>query len=497
MGEMIPFIGYAPDLDGTLPGVMTNCSAVVPSTRGFKGAPSPVSTTLPTLAGQCQGAASVQKRDDSSRIFAGTATNLYEGASSSWTLRTPSGAGQTLNGLGTSDRWRFAQFQDTTLCTAKTETPKFLTTATTFAAVTTTAPKCAIIETVNNFVMAFDVNDQGALFDSADRPDGWWCAGKGNYTQWTPSITTEAATGTLQSTPGKITAGRRFGYQVVAYKRNSMYVGTYVGQPVIWDFALVPGSAGALSQEAVVNIGTPEQPKHIFMGSDNFYAFDGGRPVAIGNPIRDTVFGELNMGFYYAAQVLHDQINRRVYFWYPTTNSALPDKCVVYNYLTDRWGRDDRTIEAVMDYIATGMTYDALGSSYATYSDLPSTSYDTTFFSASVPVPAVFDTTHMLKTLTGVSSMSSITTGDYGSDQNFTTLSRVRPKFISAPLSADLTHFYRNILSSSLTLDCVKSMSSGRFDLLRSARWHRLSYSLVGDYEISGFSVDAIQDGLE
>ena len=494
---LVMFLGYTPDLDPTIPGVMTECAAIVPSLRGMRGAPTPASTSLPALAAQCKGAAAVLLRNDTTRMFAGTLANLYEAGSSSWTDRTPSGASQTLNGLGTSEHWRFAQFQDTTLATAKTEVPVFLAGGATFAKVTTTAPKCGIIETVNNFVICFDVNDQAGIYDSLDRPDGWWCAGKGNYTSWTPSITTEAATGTLTSTGGKITAGRRFGYQIIAYKRTSMYVGTYVGQPQIWDFQLLPGNIGALSHEAVVNIGTDVEPRHVFMGADNFYSFDGGRPEPIGDELRKTVFGQMNMSFYYAAKALHDTRNKLIYFYYASTNSNMPDKCVVYNYLTKKWGKDDRQIQAVIDYIAAGLTYDDLGGTYSTYADTPSTEYDATFASAGVPAPAIFNTSHTIKTLSGAAGDSSIITGDYGSDTYFSTLSRVRPRFIEAPASSTLTNAYRNVLSDSLVNDSSQSLSSGRYDVFRSARWHRLNFAMSGDHEESGFTVDIIPDGEE
>jgi hypothetical protein len=494
---MIPFIGYAPDFDQTLPGVIVDCSAIVPTPRGVEGAPSATNTPAVTLAGQCFGAAVVAKRDDTTRFFAGTTTNLYEEAGGSWTTRTPTGAGQTLNGLGTGDRWVFAQFQDTTLATAKTERPLFLSTATQFAAVTTVAPRCAILETVSNFVIGFDVLDQGALFDSLDRPDGWWCAAKGGFTSWTPSGTTEAATGTLHSTPGKILAAKRFGYQIAAYKRRSMYLGTYVGPPVIWDFQLIPGEVGALSHEAVVNVGTPEQPRHLFMGADNFYSFDGGRPVPIGDAVRETVFNELTMATYYAARALHDQQNKRVHFFYPSTGTNVPDKCVVYHYLTGRWGRDDRSAQAVIDHVATGITYDSLGSSFSTYADLPNLSYDLAFASASKVQPGIFNSSARPQTLTGVTGASSITTGDYGSDQIFTTLARVRPRFFAAPTSATLTNAYRNTLSDAPVNDVARSLASGRFDLLRSARWHRLTLAMTGGHEESGFTVDATPDGEE
>jgi hypothetical protein len=494
---VIPFIGYAPDLDQTTPGVFTNCAAIEPTIKGFRGARSPVATSLPALAAQCYGAASVRKTDDTTRLFAGSSAKLYEGSSSSWTDRT----GSTINGLGTANRWRFAQFSDSTLAVAKTEILQRSTTGN-FTNATSTAPKASIVETANNFVFLFDVNDQGNLFDNADRPDAWWCGTKGDdgSGNWTPSVTTEAATGRLQSTSGKITAGRKFGYQIVAYKLRSMYVGTYVGAGAggtIWDWQLVPGEAGALSQEVVVNVGTPEDPRHIFMGADNFYSFSGGRSVPVGNPIKDTVFGELNAQYYYACTAVHDPRAKTIRFYYPVNSANTPDKCVVYNYLTDRWGRDDRTIEAAVEYISAGITYDSLGATYSTYDSFPAQPYDVAFIAQGASSPAIFDTTHTLKTLSGASESSSITLGDYGDPQVYSTLKRVIPKFLTAPTTATFVHLYRDVLSSTKSQGASVSISSGRFDLLRSARWHSGRLDMTGDHEIAALEPYAEPDGEE
>jgi hypothetical protein len=490
---MQPWIGYAPDVDPTTPGVMTNCAGVVPSTKGFKAAPSLAASAITaTLGGQCQGAALLRKNDETVRLFGATATNIYESTGSAWFTRT----GSALN-LGTSDRVRFAQFGDVSLAVAKTDPLNFITTASTFAAVTSTAPKASIVEVANNFVLLFDVNDQGSLYDAADRPNGWWSGPKGGYVDFTPSVTTEAATGVLNSTPGKVTGARRFGYQCVAYKLRSMYLGTYVGQPVIWDWQLIPGEAGALSNEAIVDIGTPEQPVHIAMGTDNFYRFAGGRPVPIGNPIKDTVFGELNLQFYYAACALHDKVNGLVRFWYPVASSNKPDKCVVYNYRTDRWGRDDRQIELPVTYSAAGTTYDGLGSAYATYDALPDMPYDLAFAPQTNDIPAVFDTANVLRTLTGPAGDSSITSGDYGDEVNFFSLTGITPRFLVGPDSSNFANFYREKLQDALTTDQTTALMNGRYDFLRSSRWHRGRFDFTGDWEMVGFTPRGVADGEE
>ena len=502
---MINFLGYAPDLDNTTPGVITDCSFLIPSARGYKPAASPSSAGLPALPGTlpaCRGSTLVRKTDDTTRLFAGTVNRLVESGSATWTPRGSSYA------LGTNERWRFAQFGDRSLAAVKSHILQSITTASEFSQVTSTAPKGAIVEVVNNFVMLFNVNDQGAIFDSLDRPDGWWCGPKGNdgTGNWVPSVTTEAATGTLRSTPGPLTAGRRFGHQIVAYKLRSMYLGSYVGAGPIWDWQLIPGEAGAMSQEVVISVGTPEDPKHVFMGFDNFYMFAGGRAVPIGNitpqgfmsPVRDTVFDELDTSVYYACQALHDARKALVYFYYPTNADGLnTNKCVVYNYRTNRWGRDDRSIEAVVEYIAAGLSYGDLGASYSTYADFPNLSYDTAFVSQDSPQPGIFDTTHTLKTLSGTPTNSSITTGDYGDPQRFTDLVRVIPQFLTAPTSATLTHYTRDVLSGMLVQRSYVALSNGRFDVLAAGRWHRGKFDMVGNHEIVGFTPFSEPDGEE
>lgn len=490
---MIPFIGYAPDADPVTPGVIINCSALIPTIRGYKGSPATVSQGIDTLGGQCYGAVLARNNDDTTRLIAGTSSKLQELSGTSWTDRT----GATLNGLGTTDFWCFAQFGDAILATAKTEIPKFIESATTFANVTATAPKAAIVEVANNFTLLFDVNDQGALFDSADRPNGWWCAAKGGYTSYTPSGASEAATGTLHSTPGKITAAKAFGYQVIAYKLRSMYLGTYVGAPVIWDWQLIPGDAGALCNTAVVNVGTSEQPRHIFMGWDNFYQYAGGQAVPIGNLIKDAVFSELDYNNFSAVRTQHDRKAKVVRFYYPVSGGRTPDKCVVYNYITGKWGRDDRTIQAAVDYAATGITWDEIGDSVPTWDSFPSLPWDQAFLGAAGEYPAVFDSTNSLVTLTGPSAQSSITTGDYGDPQMYSTLIRVIPQFLSAPNTAQYAAFYRDNLADDLTTGQVATMSKGRFDVFHSARWHRGRFDMTGDFEIVGFTPQATEDGEE
>lgn len=481
-------IGYAPDIDQTTEGVITDCSAFIPALNGMQAAPSAQSTGMDALANACYGAISVRKLDSQSRVIAGTQTKLYEKSGTTWTDVTRTVGGDYNVG---ASFWRFAQFGDTTLAVNKADTLQASSSGA-FADVAG-APKAAIVETVGNFVFLFNTNEASY----GDSPNRWWCSGVRDYTDWTPSLTTQSATNTLVSTPGQIFAGKRFGEQIVVYKERSMYIGTYVGTPLIWDFQQIPGEAGCNSQEAVANIGTPENPVHIFMGADDFWRFDGARPVPIGSPLKKTVYAELDKGYANNIRSLHDRINSRVYFYYPARGSnGVLNKCVVYNYRTNQWGRDDRTIEACLEYISAGITWDSIP--YTTWDSIPAQlGWDSPFWLTGSITPAIFNNSHELQSLDGASLNSRFTTGDIGDDTNYYLLQRVKPVWLKKPTSSIMTNYFKDSEGDDLTADVATTMYESRFDVLRSARWHRLQFDSVGDCTVNNINIVYRTAGLE
>lgn len=485
---MIPLIGYAPDLNSTLPGVLTNCVSYIPSTRGMVSAPAPVTGKITSaLAAACIGAILVRKLDGTYRFFAGTTTNLYEAATTSWTDVSRAVGGAYTGGVET--RWRFAQFGNVTLATNKSDTVQFSSSGA-FANITG-GIKAAIVETVGDYIIACDT-DEATFGDSTNR---WWVTP--NYADWTPSIANRIASGILTSAAAGINAARRFGDNVIIYKDRSMYIGTFTGPPTIFEAREIPGEIGAPSQEAVAVVGTHLEPKHIFMGVDDFYIFDGARPIPIGLPIKETVFRELNRTYIKRTTTLHDRQNSRVYFYYPSANGGgALDRCVVYNYRTDKWGRDDRSIEAVADFIAPGYTYDDMGTLFSTYgTDIP-IPYDSSFWGSSGTfLPTIFNSSHVLQHLSGVSGTCSITLGDIGDEVVAQTMQRVQPRWLRKPSSATCTNYYRDEIGVTLVEDQTVSESSGRFDILRTAKWHRAKIQTIGDSEISDMRIDLAPEG--
>ena len=483
---MTPFVGFSPDLPPETPGVFTDCTNVLPSNYQFIAAPTALDAGLGAISSACVGFAVTRKSDNTTRVFCGDSAKLYEQLVGVWTDESKVG-GYT---AGADDRWRFAQFGDVSLAAAKAETIQAITTGS-FGDASGTAPKASIIETINNQVFAFNINGMG-FGDQADR---WACSALGSYTDWTPSVTTQCVSGQFLDSAGGITAGKRLGDIIVAYKERAMYVGQYVGAPMVWDFRRVPGDIGTPCQEAVINTGTA----HYFIGTDDFYVFDGTRPQSLNAPLRHWFFTNLDAKYAYKIQGTFDRVNRRAYWWFPTTtsNGALTT-CVVLNTLTGQWGKIEQTIEFVADYVSSGVTYDQIGTLYSTFDDLPQNiGYDSPFWNSGSSVVAIFKTDHKAYQLSGTPGETRLTTGHYGDNSYYSTITRIRPRFVLTPNSSTLNYSYSDDDASAFTGGITATYTNKWYDLIWSARWHKFELIFNGPMAISGFDPLFSKDGSE
>lgn len=484
---MTPFSSFAPDADPTSPGVITEITNMVPTIRGsYVGGPSGADVGMAALAAAALGAAIVTKLDGSTRLFAGTATALYEKSSATWTdvTRTVGGA----YGATSTNPWRFAQFGNTTLAINKVNQLQSITAGTDFA--NESAPTALVMCVSNRFVMLGNTNNGGSGTTYGDSPDRWYCSAIEDHTDWTPSITTQCATGLLVDTPGPITAMRTLGENIVAYKDGSMYLATYEGPPAVWRFDLVSSEIGCSSHEAVVELDNA----HFFIGPDDFYRYaPGGLPVPIGAPVKEWFFSHIDHGYKGLIRHAHDKVNSLIYWYYPALGSVL-NSCIVYNYKSNKWGVADRSIECVAEYISGRYTYETLP--FSTYDTWPEVSYDSPFWNASSRYVGYIGTDHKIYTLTGVSTNSDMTTGNYGTDNEFSLLSRVTLRYLNKPSLATMTHYYMNEHGGTWTIGATTAESSGRFDLLHSAPWHKVKFYFGGDVEVVGASADVTPDGV-
>lgn len=171
--------------------------------------------------------------------------------------------------------------------------------------------------------------------------------------------------------------------------------------------------------------------------------------------------------------------------------------CVVFNVKTGQWGRVNLTIEFVADFVSGGVTIDGLASYGASIDALPDIPYDSPFWSSGSPVLSVFKTDHKAYQLSGAAGESRILTGHYGDNIQFSTCSRVRPRFIRSPTSSTLNYSYSNTDASTFTQNISTTYQNNWYDLIWSARWHKYELIFNGDMSISGFDLVMSPDGTE
>ena len=466
---MTPLLGFMPDADPATPGVITDCTNFIPFLNGMEGAPTAITpSATPVLNAACLGAAVTTNLAGSRRVIAGTASALLELTSGAWADVSRTG-GYT---GGSDTRWMFAAFGNAALaCNGGTiqrsETGAF--------ADITGAPTAEIIFSVGAFVMALN---------TTEATDQWHCCAAYDETDWATSTATQATKGRLVSTPGAITAGGRLGEYAIAYKTSSIYRGHYVDAPEVWKFVQVPGGgAGCVGKEAWCDIGAA----HFVVGEDNFYLFNGEVPAPIGdNAIRQWFYNNSNPQYRYRTKAVFDRQNNRVWVFYPSTGSETCDQALVYHVLAKKWGRATISIEAALNFVAPGQTIDGLT---GTIDTLPDVALDSQYWLSGGQSLSAFNTSHQIQLLNGASASSAFTTGDAGDDDDVSLLSQVRLRFAQKPLSAICRTSYQMESGDAFTEDAQGAMNDGKFDVLRSARWHRGRFEFTGPVRVSGIRI--------
>jgi hypothetical protein len=475
---VIKLLGFAPDSDPTTPGVMTACTNVIPTVGGFRGAPVAASVGASALAAACQGATLLTSLDGTRRLIAGTATKLYELAGASWTDRSR-GANYSIG----SDRWSIVQYANTTLAVTPSAVVQSSTTGA-FADVAS-SPQAKIVESAQGFAV---------VFNTSSYSDEWYCCAQYDPSDWALSVTTQCVKGRLVGSPGPITAAKRFGDKIVAYKLGSMYLGSYVGAPEVWRWDQVSTDVGCVGQDSVVD--TPAG--HIFMGADSLYVFDGTTPRQIGaGVIRDWLVRDMIGAYQFKATLLFDRGNMLVWVYYPgagSTAGAL-NRCTVYDITNNRFGCADSEIEAVLSYSTGAVTYTAGSPSITTYASATGIPYNSPFWISGAVTPAVFNTSHVLSTLSGANSSGSFTSGDLGDDEGYRMCRALRVRYTAKPTTSTCTGYVKDESGATVATGSSASVNDGRHDMRQTARWHRFKVDTTGDFEATGIRPEFVETG--
>ena len=485
---MTPIAGWLPDADPTTPGLLSDCQHVISAVFGYTGAPSPIAAAVASVGAEVRGAVVATDLTGNRRIYAGTQTALKLLTSSTWTDVSHAGGY-----VGSSEsRWSFTQFGDTTMASNLADAmQEFKKGASLFSDVPS-APKAKIVVSVaNNFVLAFYTNE-GTYGVS---PDRWWCCAQNNQDDWAPNVSTGSNTGRLIATEGPITAGGLLGNYVVAYKNSAIFVGSFVGSPVGFQWMLIPGgTAGCIGQDAWCDIGGA----HFIVGPDMFWLFDGTRPQPVGlGETRDWFYANSSAAWRYRTQAIYDKIHKLVRVAYPSATSAGQlDATITYNVATQKWSRDDQNISAFLNFVQPGTTIDGLNNFAATINALPNVPVDSPFWSAGGVAASYFDSTGKLWNLSGTTKNSYIVTGDVGDDDTVTMLERFRVRYSLAPGTAQASGLVKFHSGDAFAPGPVNAINDGKFDLLQTGRWHGVRVDMTGPHIETAYDLKPIPAGM-
>lgn len=469
---MIELLGFTPDLEPTTPGAVMECGNFVPFSAGMKAAPSPADAGLDALADVSQGAAVTRNLAGTSRLFAGTSTDIYELTGTAW------GSVSTGHSLPVDSVWRFAAFGDAALAVCPT-VGLLRSTGAAFSTVSG-APKAKTIIAAKGFIMALATNET----TYGDSPDRWWCSASFDETDWTPDVATQCATGRLVEGSGGLTAGLRMGDGIVAYKERAIFVGQYIGGGAVWQWSPPIGDVGCVGVEAVAD--TPAG--HIFVGSDNIYLFDGTRPVAIGDQIRQWWIDNSSAEFRFRSKLLWDRDNGLVWFFFPSSGSSTGDcdSTLVFHVQTKRWGVANIAVQTVLNYTSSGITYDTGSPLIPTYDTGAAFSYDSPFWLASKSNPAVFGTDNTVYSLTGIPGDSYFVTGDYGGEGAYSTCSALRARFSRLPTSSTCQGYTKEMSGGTASNGSQAAFDGAKYPMRQCGRFHRFRVDMVGDGRVTG-----------
>lgn len=483
-------IGFAPDLDPTIPGACSVMSGVIPITgKGWRAAPSldrsNMRFTTPTAATAF-----------SQAHFSPTGVVFLRAADQIIRTNAQMTASSTITGSTTINVTYPSTFIDFGLLVlmanpghtiAVADTSVFGAAPTGTFAPIAGAPQSMLITAANRFVLAFDLTD------------GWACCARDNHSSWTANPATLAAFGRL---PGRVDDLNRavapIGDDIILFKGEGAYLGRFVpNHDEVWVWEMIPG----LRLQALHYAAASYKNGALVLAHDGLYYYNGGDLINLMDERMSRWFARRNVAPTYSSRVVVDEVRDLIWIkaliYDDDTDTSTPTYSIyimVCDPKTKRWSR-----------FYGGESLGAISAGFNRYpshwaggiyirSGLQSVWGFPVGTTAAATVP------QEIAAPATANATTQIVANDMGHPFIDSELTQAHLKFITAPTGATVTvaPMQRNTLDGSLsTAAPVARTSNGGFDIRQNARWHRLKFDLTGDFEIgSEAAVDLKPTGM-
>jgi len=152
-----------------------------------------------------------------------------------------------------------------------------------------------------------------------------------NIYDWVPTAANQS--GELRLSSGStIVAGLHTRQENLVFTDSALFSMQYVGPPYVWGFSLLTDNISIMGPNAFSTVNGVTY----WMGVDKFYAYSG-RTETLPCTVRQYIFNDINLAQSYQVVSGTNEGYNEVWWHYPSANSLVNDRYVIFNHLERIW----------------------------------------------------------------------------------------------------------------------------------------------------------------
>lgn len=157
-----------------------------------------------------------------------------------------------------------------------------------------------------------------------------WCD-LGNIYEWVPEVTNQSGEQKLSHGSYIVTAINTR-QETIIWTDTALFSAQYVGPPFVWNFTLLDQDVSIASQNAALTVNNVVY----WMGRDKFFMYSG-RVETLPSTLRQFVYNDINYDQLSQVVAGANEGYNEIWWLYPSANSDINDRYVIYNYLERLW----------------------------------------------------------------------------------------------------------------------------------------------------------------
>lgn len=185
---------------------------------------------------------------------------------------------------------------------------------------------------VNDFVICFGATPYSPIdFNTTFDPMLVRWSDQDNPWEWVPETTNQSGEQRL-SHGSYIVGATATRQEILVWTDSAIFSMQYLGPPFVWGFNLLDMDISIASQNAHVTVNNVTY----WMGEDKFYQYSG-RVETLPCSLRQFVYNDINLTQLNQVSAGSNQAFNEIWWLYPSANSYINDRYVIYNYLERIW----------------------------------------------------------------------------------------------------------------------------------------------------------------